>query len=209
MAIDAYICFQQYGGGWLTAESQVSFANNTETLMTQPFAIPTSATSGTVPNAGPAIFEIEDYSFDIEQTLNIGSSSSGAGAGKVSFNPFSITRKVDKCSPTFFEMACSGTAFQLVTLAMRKSSGAGAAGAGNTSGQVYLRFDFKLVAVKTISWSHDDESPKETVTFEYGGLQVRYAQQEASGKLKTPVAGGWNRVANTQDTGTSLIQGAK
>jgi hypothetical protein len=22
--------------------------------------------------------------------------------------------------------------------------------------------------VKTISWSHDDESPKETVTFEYG-----------------------------------------
>jgi hypothetical protein len=26
---------------------------------------------------------------------------------------------------------------------------------------------------KTIPWSHDDEAPKETVTFEYGALQVR------------------------------------
>ncbi len=209
MAIDAYLVFQQYGGGYLTAESQVDFSNNTETLMTQPFAIPTAATAGTVPNAGPAIFEVTDFSFDIEQTLNIGSASSGAGAGKVVFNPFSITRKIDKASPAFFEMACSGTAFQLVTLAFRKSSGAGAAAAGQTSGQVYLRFDFKLVAVKTISWSHNDEGPEETITFEYGGLQVRYAQQEASGKLKTPVAGGWNRVRNVQDTGTTFIQGGK
>jgi len=28
------------------------------------------------------LFEISDYSFDIEQTLSIGSQSSGAGAGK-------------------------------------------------------------------------------------------------------------------------------
>jgi hypothetical protein len=28
-----------------------------------------------------------------DQVLNIGSQSSGAGAGKVTFNPFSITRK--------------------------------------------------------------------------------------------------------------------
>ncbi len=26
------------------------------------------------------------------------------------------------------------------------------------SGQMFLRFDFKLVAVKTISWSHDDDN---------------------------------------------------
>jgi hypothetical protein len=30
-------------------------------------------------------------SFDIEQVLNIGSQSSGAGAGKVTFNPFQVT----------------------------------------------------------------------------------------------------------------------
>jgi hypothetical protein len=31
-----------------------------------------------------------------------GSQSTGAGAGKVTFNPFSITRHVDKASPVFF-----------------------------------------------------------------------------------------------------------
>ena len=39
---------------------------------------------------GQGLFEIDDYSFDIEQVLNIGSQSSGAGAGKVSFNPFKV-----------------------------------------------------------------------------------------------------------------------
>lgn len=47
----------------------------------------------------PALFEVEDYSFDIEQVLNIGSASSGAGAGKITFNPFQITRKIDSASP--------------------------------------------------------------------------------------------------------------
>ena len=31
--------------------------------------------------------------FDIEQILSIGSQSTGAGAGRVAFNPFSITHK--------------------------------------------------------------------------------------------------------------------
>jgi hypothetical protein len=43
------------------------------------------------------------FFFDIEQTLNIGSQSTGAGAGKVTFNPFSITRKVDRASPVFLQ----------------------------------------------------------------------------------------------------------
>ncbi len=198
MAIDSYMAFQQYGGTYLTAESQVDLSKNSEPLMTAP----------TAPFKPGQVFEVEDYSFDIEQTLNIGSQSSGAGAGKVSFNPFSITRKIDKASPVFFEMACSGTAFQQVTLALRKSVGASGGGA-DVSGQIFLRFDFKLVAVKTISWSHDDESPKETVTFEYGGLQVRYNQQDPSGSMTSGKAalfvGGWNRVKNIKDRETTLI----
>ncbi len=188
MAIDSYMAFVDYNGKPLSSESQVDFSNNKEQLMSTPYKL----TQGNV-------FEIEDFSFDIEQTLNIGSQSSGAGAGKITFNPFSITRKIDKASTVFFEMACSGTAFQQVTLALRKSVGTGGGG-GLVAGQVFLRFDFKLVAVKTISWSHDDESPKEEVTFEYGGLQIRYNQQDASGQLKDIFTGGWNRVRNVQDT---------
>jgi hypothetical protein len=36
--------------------------------------------------------ELAKASGGIEQVLNIGSQSGGAGAGKVTFNPFSITR---------------------------------------------------------------------------------------------------------------------
>lgn len=194
MAIDSYMVFVPYSGSALAAESQVDFSNNNEDLAKNP-----------VPLTSGQVFEVEDYSFDIEQTLNIGSQSSGAGAGKITFNPFSITRKIDKASPTFFDMACSGTAFKQVVLALRKSSSGGSGPAALVSGQVFLRFDFKLVAVKTISWSHDDESPKEEVTFEYGGLQIRYAQQLASGQLQPAIIGGWNRVKNVLDHSATAL----
>ncbi len=194
MAIDSYMAFKPYNQAWLTAESQVDMSKNKEELASKP----------SQPAAG-SLFEITEYSFDIEQTLNIGSQSSGAGAGKVTFNPFSITRKIDKASATFYQMACSGTAFETVVLMLRKSLGAGAS-ANEVSGGVFLRFDFKLVAVKTISWAHDDEAPTESVTFEYGGLQMRYAQQEASGKLGTVFASGWNRVRNVADISSDVLK---
>ena len=50
----------------------------------------------TLPADAQSVFEIDDFSFDIEQTLNIGSQSSGAGAGKVSFNPFSVLEGADE-----------------------------------------------------------------------------------------------------------------
>lgn len=197
MAIDSYIAFQQYssGGAWLDSESQVDFSKINQPLMDTPSKL----TQG-------KIFEIDDFSFDIEQTLNIGSQASGAGAGKVTFNPFSITRKTDRASPLLFEMACSGTPFETVVLALAKSAGGATTAAVNSASLIFLRFDFKLVAVKTISWSHDDKSPKEQVTFEYGALQVRYLQQDPTGKpLAAPIAGGWNRVRNVEDVSSTPL----
>jgi len=192
MAVDGYMFFQEYSGTYLKSESQVDLGNNNEVLCKQFKFQDVGGQQG--------LFEIEDFSFDIEQTLNIGSQSTGAGAGKVTFNPFSITRKIDRSSPVFFEKACSGTPFQNVTLGLRKSSG------GKVSGLMYLVFNFKLVAVKTISWSYDDESPKETITYEYGGLQVFYAQQKPDGTFNAPIPGGWNRVKNVADTTADAIK---
>jgi type VI secretion system secreted protein Hcp len=190
MAIDSYMIFVRYGDKPLDAESQVVLGKGTPEAL---------ATDGGFKFADyvskKQVFEVEEYNFDVEQTLNIGSQSRGAGAGKITFNPFSISRKIDKSSPIFFEMACSGTAFQNVFLCLRKGAGVDT----GQSGQIFLRFDFKLVAVKTISWSHDDTSPKEEVTFEYGGLQIRYCAQNPDGSMGKVIGTGWNLVENRSD----------
>jgi type VI secretion system secreted protein Hcp len=186
MAIDTLMWFQRYDGTYLDSESQVDFSRDSQ-----------SAAVHYPPNAN--IFEVDDYSFEIAQTLNIGSHSSGTGAGKVTFNPFRITRKIDKASPVLFQMACSGTAFQTVALVLRKSAGA------SSSGVAFLKFTFKLVAVKTIAYAKSDESPKETVTFEYGGLVIEYWQQKPDGSMGTKVVDGWNRVKNILDSDVATV----
>jgi len=192
MAIDSYMCFVDYNDKYLQSESQVDMKQSPQDSaeLAKPF-------TDAFKNKG--LFEVEDYSFDIEQTLGIGSQSTGAGAGKVTFNPFSITRKVDKSSPTFFQNACSGKAFKSVYLGMRKSAG------NEATGAFFLVFQFKLVAVKTVGWAHDDEAPKETVTLEYGGLLVKYGQQNPNGQISTVFPGGWNRVKNTADTDSNAL----
>lgn len=194
MAIDAYMYFQDYDKKYQPSESQVDVnkVNPKDSLWQD------SAYGFKEAGARGGLFEIEDFSFDIEQTLNIGSQSTGAGAGKVTFNPFSITRKIDILSATLYEQACSGTPFKRVGLALRKSAG------GETSGVTYLIFLFKLVAVKTMSYSYDDESPKETVTFEYGALQMYYGKQDPNGFVKLAQKGGWNRVKNVKDQEATL-----
>ncbi len=202
MAFDSYMQFIPASGNAagtaLKGESQVVLNLTGDTLANQSPALQQGS-----------VFEIDDFNFDIEQVLNIGSQSSGAGAGKVTFNPFSITRKTDRASPIFFMMCCAGQHFYQVTLCLRRAGGGAGGAVGNTagsatmsSGTTFLRFDFALVAVKTISWSGSDgdESPKEEVTFEYGALMVWYLQQATGGGAQgSPVTGAWNRVYNNND----------
>lgn len=188
MVVIGYMFFKPFGGDFLRSESQVDFLEDSSGL------------GKFISQAGAGgLFEIGDFSLDIEQTLNIGSQSSGAGAGKITFNPFSITRKIDVVSPVLFQMACSGTPFEQVALGLRKAAGDEAAS------QIYLVFNFKLVAVKTIAWSSEDEGLKEAVTFEYGGLQVKYAQQQPTGEATLPIIAGWNRVRNVLDNSDDPI----
>lgn len=189
MATDAYMFFVDYNDTYLKAESQVNLGSEDKGALFTPFQTAQGQTG---------LFEVEDYSFDIEQTLNIGSQSTGAGAGRVTFNPFSITRKIDRASPFFYAMACAGQSFKKVGLGLRKSAG------GTAAGRFFVNFRFSLVAVKTLAWAHDEESPKETITFEYGALLVYYGKQEANGDINEMNARGWNRVKNEQFTDAEL-----
>ena len=45
------------------------------------------------------------------------------------------------------------------------------------------------------------------MTFEFGGLLIRYCQQNPDGSLASAIPGGWNGVKNIQDHNTSPISG--
>jgi type VI protein secretion system component Hcp len=127
-------------------------------------------------------FEVQNAALDVEQTLNIGSQSSGAGAGKITFNPFSFSMTPGSLDPKLFQMAASGTALKTVDVEMDQAQTA------------VVQFTLKLAAVKTISWSADPSTNqiRTQVTFEYGGLLVTAPAKSGA----TAVTQGWDRVKN-------------
>ena len=62
---------------------------------------------GDVTAHGTTINHIRLRSFTVENPTTIGSSTSGAGAGKVEFGEFTVTKTVDTASPSFFKNAAN------------------------------------------------------------------------------------------------------
>ncbi len=133
---------------------------------------------------------VSGYHCDVEQTLNIGSQSTGAGAGRITFNPFRITKFIDGTSPILFQNSASGTPFKTAEVFFV-----------NEKNVLQVRQTYKLVAVKTISWSATagENGIIETLTFEYGGLMITVFQQGTDGEKSNVLLAGWNRVRNTSD----------
>src|ERR1700755_2299090 len=61
--------------------------------------------SNTIDPSSPELFKLTTFTQSVEQTLNIGSQSTGAGAGKIAFNPLSFTRPVDASSSILFSLS--------------------------------------------------------------------------------------------------------
>ena len=140
--------------------------------------------------------EIKSFSLGISNTINIGSQSRGAGAGKAQLHEFTLSKAIDKVSPTLLELAGRGGHISQMDLYLRKAGGGGSN--GKSSGLVFLQYTFKLVFVATIDWSGDegDEVPKEDVTFKYGALEVQFTGQKTNGQKGTTTTGAWNQVKN-------------
>ena len=177
MAIDAFLVFKTPGQGAVQISGETLDDN-----MKQKFPAPNTP------------FDLQDWNFSVENTLNIGSSTGGAGAGKATFQPFKIKKSVDTGTPGLFKTLCVGGHYEDVILVIRR-----AGGSSSVSGQEYLRFTFKLVAVKSISWANGDPAPSEDVEFEYGALKIEYTPQKKDGSpdSSNKKDSSWTRVKNT------------
>lgn len=159
---------------------------------TDPLAIP-GETQDKHYNAVKA-FEIISFEIGAENTINIGSTTGGGGAGKAVFKEFTITKKTDSASPGLFTCLVTGAHFDDLVVELRRSGG----GTVSDDSQVFLRFDFALVMVQDISWSGSDGDDvcEETVILQYGAMKISYWPQDAQGKRGTKVEREWSRVLN-------------
>ena len=138
-------------------------------------------------STGNLTFNVSLFDIGVSNTTSIGSSSSGAGAGKVTFQPLVIHTALSNFT-SLFEVAANGSHFSSCTLTTRDSTG------GN------IEFLFNLVTVQSVNAivsSATDHSPRFAFVkadMEFGGIQVRTAGTVDDGGAGP--ASGWDVTKN-------------
>jgi type VI secretion system Hcp family effector len=93
---------------------------------------------------------------------------SGAGAGKVTHAPFTITKLIDSASPKLYFASSNGTHYKNATITVKKS------------GKPYLKYTLNNVLVSSIQQGPQGgggSRPKESVTLVYGSIKIQYTPQ--------------------------------
>jgi len=176
MAFDSFLMFTAQGGG---SGSAVNIVGESQDSIYK------------------GCFEIKEFTFGAENTLNITSATGGAGAGKATFKEFKVKKQTDTATPYLLQTLGLGGHYDVVQLFIRKS---GAAAATGLSGQAYIVFPFGMVAVKSLEWAgaEGDDVPTEDVVFEFGELVVSYYPQLPTGMLDAkPRTGSWSKLTNS------------
>jgi type VI secretion system secreted protein Hcp len=143
-----------------------------------------------------AITLADEWSFSLENKLNITSHTAGAGAGKAEFEAFSIRKQVDTASADLFVACGSGAHFDNVQLVLLKSTGDKGTGTQAQS-NVFVTWTFSMLAVERVEWSYGDPAPEESVTFRFGACKVTYKKQDKDGQLTDAGEGAWSQIANS------------
>jgi type VI secretion system secreted protein Hcp len=131
---------------------------------------------------------LDSYSFGLSNST-ISSATGGAGAGKVKFNEFKITKHIDKSSPIFFSYAANGKHIPEVKLSVRKAG-------GEAPQDFYI---VKLTDVIISSYNQDGSSQNgitDQISFNFAKIDITYKPQSARGDFLPAVQSGWDLKAN-------------
>lgn len=145
-------------------------------------------------NTGDIKFNVSFFTFGVTQTLNLGSSSSGAGAGKATYQPLEVHAALSTFA-TLLVPAVQGVAMQSCTLTTTLSDGSAAT------------FEFKPVAIKELTAVGEKTGTNETpaqytdVQFEYLNVEVKTAGGTDDGGTSPAVV--WNRTTSNGDAGAA------
>jgi hypothetical protein len=121
-------------------------------IVTPPLINRHSTPIGTLKLSTGQTFHI--FSFDFAPKA----ASSGAGAGKVNFNEFTITKEVDKASPKLRQFCANGKHIPQGTITLRKAGG---------GGKDYLVIKFDTVIISSYQISASNENPTESLSLNF------------------------------------------
>jgi type VI secretion system secreted protein Hcp len=180
--------------------------SNTEVIMELTPSNPNLGGLNTVPLgesqvSGSQNQEFNLTSFDLgasSPTLNIGSATKGAGAGKVTFQPFTVTKTVDRYSSDLFLDLAAGKALASAEIIVRKPDATGTA-------IPVAQYLMKQVLLTSVHISGTAKNTTETIQGEYGAIQFVFYGQTNNGTTKPVSSGGWSQVTNSQTATPTVI----
>lgn len=145
-----------------------------------------SLPSSTSRGSKPLSVDLYAFSADVQQTLNLGSQSSGAGAGKASFSPLSLTIPSGPAQVDLLEAAVTGGHFTSAQIQLYQP--------GTTT--VAETLALSLVAVSDVSTVNDGSAAAPAlvrVSLQYGAFKL-----EVPATTSTPAQSvQWDRITNT------------
>ena len=121
--------------------------------------------------------EISSFSWGTSHAANIGSATSGAGAGKVALQDLHFTKTVDKASPVLMLACANGKHFPTVTIEMRKAGGG-----------PYITYILSDVVISSVQASSGGDNPTESVTLNFAHMSER-SQSPVEGRALAPSGG--------------------
>jgi type VI secretion system secreted protein Hcp len=143
---------------------------------------------------------IEVSSFQLEQVrtaaTTIGSATGGAGAGKVSVHDISITKRVDKSTPSLFKHCANGVHIPNGQISMRKAGG---------TQQEYLVIkltDIFVSSYRAVGGGGGGAGATETFTLNAGNATVEYTGAPTSPGRSAQLAPGAVALAASTPTPT-------
>ena len=154
--------------------------------------VPVGETTQRTSNTTKA-FELSSFTLDAMNPATIGSATSGAGAGKVTFQNFQFTKPLDKYSAELFQDLASGTHLAQVEIVIRKP------GANGMEDPV-VQYLLKTVFLTNIHVSGESRNATETIQGVFGAIQFVLYGQTGSGAPTVSSAGGWSQITNTPVT---------
>jgi type VI secretion system secreted protein Hcp len=123
--------------------------------------------------------EIEVLSFSWGVTNASTDSGGGGGAGKATFQDFSIVHTIDKATPLLLKACATGTHLKDATITHRK------AGKGQLEYLIVKLNDILITGVTHGGTSGD--VPMETVTFTFAKVDLEYRPQKTDGSLESGI----------------------